>query len=116
MSETENRTQTKQIVIRMTEDDYNLLKKQVEKSGMKQAEYLRQAILKKKIINTDGVKAVMPQLTRIGNNINQIARHCNAEQSVGISAMNSIEIIRGELNEAWRLLRQLAHGQVSDER
>ena len=103
------RTQTKQVVIRMTESDYEKLKRQVEKSGKNQAEYLRQAILKKEVINTDGMRALIPELKRIGNNVNQIARSVNE----GYPALSSdVQQIEKELGEVWRLLRQLAAGQV----
>lgn len=107
-----SRTQTKQIVIRMTEEDYELLKRQVEKSGMKQAEFLRQAILKKKIVSTDGMRALLPEMKRIGNNLNQIARSCNeGNQATYAEVKRQGE----EMNKVWRLLRQLAQGRVSDE-
>ena len=31
----------------------------------------------KQIVNTDGIKELIPELKRIGNNLNQIAKRCN---------------------------------------
>ena len=104
-----SRTQTKQIVIRMTEDDYNLLKARVKKSGLKQAVFLRKAILQKRIISTEGVKLLMPEIRRIGNNINQIARRCNEGNQATFA---EVERQGEELNNIWQLLRQLIRGQV----
>lgn len=103
------RTQSKQVVIRMTEDDYETMKKRIERSGKKQAEFLREAILTKQIISTDGIKALVPELKRIGNNLNQIARSCNEGRGATYWEVKQIE---KELGEVWQLLRQLAAGQV----
>jgi hypothetical protein len=102
------RTQTKQIVIRMTEEEFAFMKKQVEKSGKSQAEFLRQAILKKKIVSTDGIKALLPELKRIGNNINQIARSCHKGN---LDTYEEVKHQGEELKEVWQLLRRLAQGQ-----
>ena len=103
------RTQTKQVVIRMTEADYEKMKRRVEKSGKNQAEYLRQAILKKEIVNTDGMKSLIPELKRIGNNLNQIARSVNEGRPALFAEIQQME---KELGEVWRLLRQLTAGQA----
>jgi hypothetical protein len=97
-----SRKQTKQVVIRMTETDYEEMKKRVAESGKNQAEFLRQAILKKKIVYTDGMKSLVPELRRIGNNLNQIARRCNEGHQPGYDAVKKIE---KELGEIWRLLK-----------
>ncbi len=34
-------------------------------------------MLEKQIVNTDGIKELIPELKRIGNNLNQIAKRCN---------------------------------------
>lgn len=102
------RTQTKQIVIRMTEEEFDFMKKQVEKSGKSQAEFLRQAILKKKIVSTDGIKALLPELKRIGNNINQIARSCHKGN---LATYEEVKHQGEELKAVWQLLRRLAQGQ-----
>ena len=105
-----SRTRLKQIVIRMTDEEYETVKKQVAKSGMKQQEYLIKAVTQKPIINTDGVKEIIPELKRIGNNLNQIARRCNE----GYEVTHNEVIKQGkEMNEVWRLLRQLVQGLVS---
>ena len=103
------RTQTKQVLIRLTEADYEALKRKIEKSGLSQVEYIRKAVLDKKIISTEGVKALMPELKRIGNNINQTARRCNQ----GYPAVyEEVKKQREELGAIWQLLRQFHHGQA----
>ncbi len=104
-----NRTRPKQIVIRMNEKEFAIVKNKVEKSGMKQQEYLIKTITNKKITNTDGLKELTPELKRIGVNLNQIAKTCNQGNQ---ASYEEIKKIGEELNEVWQLLRQLAQKQA----
>ena len=104
-----NRTRPKQIVIRMSENEYTKVKQQIVKSGMKQQEYLIKTITNKPITNTDGLKAVIPEIKRVGNNLNQLSRRANEGSPVGKSEL--IEMQR-ELNEVWQLLRRYIQMQV----
>lgn len=97
------RTQTRQVVIRMTESDYQKMKKRVVSSGMSQVEFLTGCILKTQIINTDGMKSLLPEMKRIGVNLNQIAKILN--QGGGIS-YNLIYEIRKEWEYAWQSLKR----------
>lgn len=106
------RTRPKQIVIRMTDQEHEAVKRKVEQSGMKQQEYLIKALTERQIVSTEGVKELIPELKRIGNNLNQIARSCNE----GNQATHAeVQAIGEELNGVWRLLRQLIRGHLSDE-
>jgi len=107
-----NRKRPKQLVIRMTEEELEAVKKKIDKSGLKQQEYLIKAITGKPVMNTDGLKAITPELKRIGVNLNQIAKTCNQGNQ---ATFDEIHRIGEEMNEVWRLLRQLAQGRVSDE-
>lgn len=92
----------------MTENEFAQLKKRVAKSGMKQAVYLRKAALNKPIISTDGIREIVPELKRIGNNINQIAKKCNG----GYMDVYDEVLEQGrELREVWQLLRQFLQGR-----
>ena len=104
-----NRTRPKQIVIRMSEKEFNTVKSKVEKSGLKQQDYLIKSVTGKDVINTDGLKELTPELKRIGSNINQIAKSCNQGNQVTI---DEIQSIKEELGEVWQLLKQLAQKQV----
>jgi len=107
-----NRKRPKQIVIRMSEDEYGLLKKKIDQSGKKQQEYLIDCITNKEVLNTDGIKALLPEMNRIGVNLNQLAKHSHQ----GYPTMKSdIYKIGKELHDAWQLLKRLAQRQVSDE-
>ncbi len=104
-----NRTRPKQIVIRLTEKEKEQLQLKVKKSGLKQQDYLIKCILEKKILNTDGLKEVTPELKRIGVNLNQIAKSCNIGNQ---ATYKEIQEIGKELNGVWQLLKQLVQGQV----
>ncbi len=104
-----NRTRPKQIVIRLTEKEKEQLQAKVKKSGLKQQDYLIKCILEKKVLNTDGLKEVTPELKRIGVNLNQIAKTCNQGNQ---ATYKEIQEIGKELNGVWQLLKQLVQGQV----
>ncbi len=70
----ENRKREKQIKFYVNEKEYDQIKKKVEKSKLKQQEYLIKSALNKKIIVIDGLKEILLELSREGNNLNQIAK------------------------------------------
>lgn len=98
-----SRTNNKQIVIRMTDDNFSRIKKKVAASGMKQQDFLLRAILNKPIVNTDGLRDFVPQLKSIGNNLNQLTHLANAGYPIYISELT---VVRKELHELWLLLKQ----------
>ena len=75
------------------------LKKEAERYQMKLPEYLRQCIDAYRsqtfiLPNEEQVRSLEIELKRIGNNINQIAKHLNQQQS---NPHSSIELVRKEL-------------------
>lgn len=72
-----NRKRPKQIVIRLSEQEFEDLKIKVEQSGKTQQQYIIEALTKKRVVNTDGLKEVAGELKRQGNNLNQIAKRLN---------------------------------------
>ena len=104
-----NRSRPKQIVIRMSKEEFNTVKIKVEKSGMKQQDYLIKCAIGKAITNTDGLKEFAPEIKRIGVNLNQIAKTCNQGNQ---ATYDEIQSIGEELKEVWQLLRQLTQGQA----
>lgn len=104
-----NRTRPKQIVIRLSEEEYARVKSKVEQSGMSQQEYLIRALTDKPICNTDGLKELVPEVKRIGNNLNQLSRRANEGRVVGLS---ELEQTQKELDEVWQLLKQFIQRQA----
>lgn len=104
-----NRTRPKQIIIRASEKEFEKIKAKVDKSKLKQNEYILKAVLDKEIIVVDGVRELTVELKRIGTNVNQIAKAVNegrADCSQELLAVNE------ELKELWQSLRQLIQKQA----
>lgn len=103
-----NRTRPKQIVIRVSEEELEQIKKKVEQSGKSQQQYIIEALTQKQVTNTDGIKVLMPELKRVGNNLNQIAKALN---STGYYDYRLITQNQKELNEVWQSLKQYLQRQ-----
>ncbi|MGV2805055.1 plasmid mobilization relaxosome protein MobC [Clostridium perfringens] len=97
----ENRKREKQIKFYVNEKEYNQIKKKVEKSKLKQQEYLIKSALNKKIIVIDGLKEILLELSREGNNLNQIAKKINEGEQKDIKEM------KNKLNDLWDLIEKI---------
>ena len=78
-----------------------LIKKKVKKSKLKQQEYLIKSALNKKIIVIDGLKEILLELSREGNNLNQIAKKINEGEQKDIKEM------KNKLNNLWNLIEKI---------
>ncbi|AMN30508.1 plasmid mobilization protein (plasmid) [Clostridium perfringens] len=97
----ENRKREKQIKFYVNEKEYDQIKKKVEKSKLKQQEYLIKSALNKKIIVIDGLKEILLELSREGNNLNQIAKKINEGEQRDIKEM------KNKLNNLWDLIEKI---------
>lgn len=97
----ENRKREKQIKFYVNEKEYEQIKKKVEKSKLKQQEYLIKSALNKKIIVIDGLKEILLELSREGNNLNQIAKKINEGEQKDIKEM------KNKLNNLWDLIEKI---------
>ena len=98
-----NRKRPYQYIVRLSEPETWLLYDKVSQAATSQQEYIRRCILDAQIINTDGFKKVLPELKRIGNNLNQIARSCNQGNQ---AVVEEVAAIRKELDSTCALLKQ----------
>lgn len=105
-----NKTRPKQLSFRVNEEEYQKLQERVQESGKNQQEYILSCVLDKKIVNTDGIKELIPELKRIGNNLNQIAKRCNE----GGVLPSEVEVREQgeELKQVWQLLRRYLQRQA----
>ncbi|WP_283728549.1 plasmid mobilization protein, partial [Clostridium perfringens] len=71
------------------------------KSKLKQQEYLIKSALNKKIIVIDGLKEILLELSREGNNLNQIAKKINEGEQKDIKEM------KNKLNNLWDLIEKI---------
>lgn len=101
----ENRKREKQIKFYVNEKEYEQIKKNVEKSKLKQQEYLIKSALNKKIIVIDGLKEILLELSREGNNLNQIAKKINEGEQKDIKEM------KNKLNNLWDLIEKTLKGE-----
>ena len=102
----QNRTKSKQVAFRVTEKEYEKLMKLVVLSGQSQQDFLTTAIINTKVTNLDGLKAVVPEMKRMGNNLNQIAKRLNEGAGAYVTQSQWAELIEG-YSEVWQLLKQL---------
>lgn len=98
------RKRNKQIILRLTEDEYIRFMVKVEKSKLSQQEFLRYASLNKKITVIEEMRSFAFELKRIGTNFNQLTYKANSGYPVD---QNELEKIRKELNNLWQSLKRL---------
>ena len=99
---TENRVRDVQIKFRMTQEEAELLDKIVVANKTTKQRYLLHSALNAKIVNTDGIKLLLPELKRIGNNINQIAKAVNSGLKVD---PDFVKEQQKELSSLWEQLK-----------
>lgn len=107
--EAKGRKRNVQINIRISEAEAEQLRKKVEQSGMSQQEYILSCVLNKPITNTDGIKELIPELKRVGNNLNQIAHALNGGRYY---QYNLITDNQKEVREVWQSLKQFLQKQA----
>lgn len=65
------------ITVRFCPADYNAIRTKITKSHKTQQDYITAALIDGVIIDTSGAQALLPELKRQGNNLNQCARRLN---------------------------------------
>lgn len=94
-----NKSRPKQLSFRVSEEKWELLQQKIAESGMNQQQYILSCVFGKAIINTDGIKAVVPELKQQGANLNQIGQKLsvtlNDLSSVWQSLGAALQTVRG---------------------
>ena len=85
-----NKSRPKQLSFRVSEEEWELLQQKIAESGMNQQQYILSCVFGKAIINTDGIKAVVPELKQQGANLNQIGQ--------------KLSVTLNDLSSAWQSL------------
>lgn len=99
-----NKTRPKQVMFRLSEEEAEKLQRKVEQSGMSQQDYILKAVLEKPIMNTDGIKEIVPELKRQGANLNQLTKKLNERGYIDYK--KELPQLEKELKEVWQLLKQ----------
>ena len=103
VTELTNRTRARQIIVRMSDAEYDAYQKQVDKSRLTKNEFAIRAMLDKPINVIEDAPDILRQLKGIGNNLNQLTRAANAGTAL---PMTSIAILDREVMELWQWLKQ----------
>ena len=94
-----NKSRPKQLSFRVSEEEWELLQQKIAESGMNQQQYILSCVFGKAIINTDGIKAVVPELKQQVANLNQIGQKLsvtlNDLSSVWQSLGAALQTVRG---------------------
>ena len=96
----QKRTRNKQIILRTTEKEYELIQRKVEKSKLKQNDFLLKSALQKNIIVIEGLQELLLELIREGKNLNQIAKVLNQNQVENFKS-NEITELKEKLIDLW---------------
>ena len=104
----EKRQRNEFISIRATKEEKRHFLDLAEKSGLTPADYFRKSALKSKPLKPTHDRTLLIKLLadwgRLGNNLNQIAKHYNSgnptDQAIGQEIIRKVEIIRKKLRKA----------------
>ena len=96
-----NLARHKAITLRMTPEEYDYFKTQMDKAKQKtQTDFILAVLRKKPIIIIEDLRPMLQELKRQGNNLNQVARKLNETNSFGESATKV-------MNECWKTYRAI---------
>lgn len=98
------RTRPYYLSFRVNEKEMQKIKNKIAESGKTRQDFLLACALQKEVNNTDGLKVLLPELKRVGSNLNQIAKALN---TTGHYEPQLLTKNQKELNELWQQLRQL---------
>jgi len=86
----------------LTKEELAILKNSISKTNFNQSTYIRKCILNKEIKVIPGIKELIIELKRIGNNLNQITRSVNEGSLKVIN--DDLKDIKYDLKTVWEKL------------
>ena len=90
----------KRVTIRFTDDEYNQLKSKADELDISLSTYIRKKTLgNREKLSTKCDKELLYKINRIGNNLNQIAKHCNTTKTIDKLVLQSLVEIEKKLND-----------------
>lgn len=104
----EKRKRTELVQFRMTKKEKAEYLLRCEKAGLTAADYFRKSAMKSKplqpTIDTTMLVKLLASWGKMGNNLNQIAKHYNSgnviDQTIGQELIKKVEAIRLEIRQA----------------
>jgi len=94
------------ITFRIEEKLKTRIKLESKKSNMTMSEYINKCLKNKSIIVIEEGKEIYYELSKIGNNVNQIAKKLNSNIATAYDLEN-LKNISKELKNIWQLLNSL---------
>lgn len=101
----------RRITIRIEEKLREKIKLESKKSNMTMSEYINRCLKNKSIIVIENGKEIYYELSKIGNNLNQIARKLNSNIATS-SDLKKLDNISEEITKIWQLLNSLKSKKV----
>lgn len=100
------RKRNHQVIVRLNDREMLLLKKKVSASGLTFSEIVRRFITDTEIktFPSEELRALLSSVSKIGGNINQIARVANSTQGVDATMLTNASF---QVDRLWRLLKDL---------
>lgn len=99
---TKEKNKTKNLHIRLSENDFDLIRKKALSSYLTVTDYVTKCCLEKQIFVIEGIDEVIRQQKYVGNNLNQLTRIANSGvvNVVGLDEVkNEYAKVTGKLNE-----------------
>ncbi|WP_375361995.1 MobC family plasmid mobilization relaxosome protein [Bacillus paranthracis] len=109
------RKRFKRVNLSLTQEEYDLLKRKADSLEMTISEFARDVALekrlKKSIFDKVDTQKFLADFGRVGNNINQLAKHANMGQAVPIEEVTAL---RKELERLWLFLNEAQRKTPTD--
>ncbi|MFL1707444.1 plasmid mobilization protein [Campylobacter sp. MOP7] len=86
------------ISLRLTDNEMNLLETNASLCGLNKSAFVRDVLLKAKPPIHKFDKAMVNQLSRVGNNLNQIAKHVNISRTIDRMVLKQILDVNKKLD------------------
>lgn len=102
----------RRITIRIEEKLREKIKLESKKSNMTMSGYINRCLKNKSIIVIENGKEIYYELSKIGNNLNQIARKLNSNIATN-SDLQKLDNISEEITKIWQLLNSLKSKKVT---
>lgn len=97
----EKRTRPRQVKFWVTEEELEEINEKVRSSNLTKQEYLLRSALNKKITVIHGLKEILIELSREGNNLNTLLRKLKED---GQANEEEIRDMAANLNNLWSLI------------
>jgi len=91
----------KNVLIRLSPDEKKIVEEL--KGDLKLQTFCKKAILNKKVVKTDDTKALLTELSKIGTNINQIAKIANQTKEISQEQFTQLLILQ---RDGWKIVNK----------